>query len=188
MASPVRHQRVEQGTQQVTWWKDLVRDVPDFPSAGVVFRDITPLLADPVAFDAVVDALASAFVDKDVDKVLGVEARGFILASPVALRLGAGFVPMRKAGKLPWRVEAEEYELEYATERLEVHRDALSPGERVIVVDDVLATGGTAVAAVRLAERLGAQVVGLGFLVELCALGGRRHLPAQEAISLMEYE
>jgi adenine phosphoribosyltransferase len=110
------------------------------------------------------------------------------VASPVALRLGAGFVPMRKAGKLPWRVEAEEYQLEYAAERLEIHRDAVSPGERVIVVDDVLATGGTAVAAVNLAERLGAEVVGLGFLVELLSLGGRRHLSGREAVSLMEYE
>lgn len=184
MESPVRHQRPQQGA----WWKDLIRDVPDFPSVGVVFRDITPLLGDPTAFDAVVEALASAFVSKHVDKVVGVEARGFIVASPVALRLGAGFVPMRKAGKLPWRIEAEEYQLEYASERLEVHRDAVSPGERVIVVDDVLATGGTAVAAVRLAERLGAEVVGLGFLVELLSLGGRRHLSGWEAVSLMEYE
>lgn len=173
---------------QVGWWKDLIRDVPDFPSKGVVFRDITPLLADPTAFEAAVSALASAFADRDVDKVIGVEARGFIVASPVALRLEAGFVPMRKAGKLPWRVEAEDYQLEYGHERLEVHRDAVSPGERVLLVDDVLATGGTAAAAVRLAERLGAQVVGVGFLMELLSLGGRRHLPGREAVALMEYE
>jgi adenine phosphoribosyltransferase len=173
---------------QVGWWKDLIRDVPDFPARGVVYRDITPLLADPTAFEAAVDALASAFAERGVEKVIGVEARGFIVASPVALRLGAGFVPMRKAGKLPWRVEAEDYQLEYGHERLEVHHDAVSPGERVLLVDDVLATGGTAAAAVRLAERLGAQVVGVGFLVELLSLGGRRHLPGREAVALMEYE
>jgi adenine phosphoribosyltransferase len=173
---------------QVGWWKDLVRDVPDFPSKGVVFRDITPLLADAAAFEAVVEALASAFGDRHVDKVVGVEARGFILASPVALRLGAGLVPMRKAGKLPWQTDAEDYQLEYGQERLEVHRDGLSPGDRVLVVDDVLATGGTAAAAVRLAERPGAEVVGLGFLLELLSLGGRRHLQGRETVSLMEYE
>jgi adenine phosphoribosyltransferase len=172
---------------QAAWWMELIRDIPDFPTGGVVFRDITPLLADGAAFDAAVNALASAFACRGVDKVVGVEARGFILASPVALRLGAGFVPVRKAGKLPYHVESESYQLEYGSETLEIHRDGLSPGERVIVVDDVLATGGTAAAAVRLVERLEAEVVGLGFLVELRSLGGRVQLAGRETVSLMEY-
>src|SRR3954468_18220499 len=116
-----------------------VRDIPDFPSPGVVFKDITPLLADAAAFRATIDGIADAFADAGVDRVLGIEARGFILAAPVAYRFGAGFTPVRKAGKLPWQVEKEEYELEYGTDLLEIHRDAVEAGERVVVVDDVLA-------------------------------------------------
>src|SRR5215469_13806319 len=126
-----------------------------------MFKDITPLLADPPAFAAVVDALSTTF--GPVDKVAGIEARGFILAAPVAYRLGAGFVPVRKAGKLPWRVERQEYLLEYGTDSLEIHADALAAGDRALIVDDVLATGGTAAAAVALVERLGAHTVGAGF-------------------------
>ncbi len=165
----------------------LVRDIPDFPQPGVTFKDITPLLADPVAFRSAVDGIAGRFEDAGVDRVLGVEARGFILAAPIAYRFGAGFTPVRKAGKLPWEVEAEEYALEYGTDLLEIHRDAIAPGERVLVVDDVLATGGTAAATVRLVERLGGTVVGLGFALELGFLHGRSRLPDLDVASLVTY-
>jgi adenine phosphoribosyltransferase len=165
----------------------LVRDIPDFPKPGITFKDITPLLADPDAFRATVDGIADRFDGTAVDRVLGVEARGFILAAPIAYRFGAGFTPVRKAGKLPWQVEAEEYALEYGTDLLEIHRDALAPGERVLVVDDVLATGGTAAATVRLVERLGGEVVGLGFALELAFLDGRSRLPGRDVQSLVSY-
>src|SRR4051812_18826468 len=154
------------------WLKEHIRDIPDFPRAGVVFKDITPLLSDVDAFRFAVDAIADHFAGEPIDKVLGIEARGFIIAAPVAYRFGAGFVPVRKAGKLPWQVEKEEYVLEYGTDLLEIHQDAVAPGERVLIVDDVLATGGTASATLRLVERLGGQVVGLGFVIELAFLGG----------------
>ena len=156
------------------WLKEYIRDIPDFPRPGVVFKDITPLLADVKAFRFAVDALCEHFAARAVDKVLGVEARGFIIAAPVAYRFGAGFIPVRKAGKLPWQVEKEEYVLEYGTDLLEIHRDALSAGEQALIVDDVMATGGTASATARLVQRLGADVVGMGFIVELEFLGGRR--------------
>src|SRR5687768_12477788 len=166
---------------------DLVRDIPDFPRPGIVFKDITPLLADHAAFSSCIDAIAGHWDGQRVDRVLGVEARGFILAAPIAYRFGAGFTPVRKAGKLPWQVEAEEYALEYGTDLLEIHRDAVAPGERVLVVDDVLATGGTAAATVRLVERLGGEVVGLGFVLELAFLGGRSRLPGRNIVSLVSY-
>jgi adenine phosphoribosyltransferase len=169
------------------WLEDHIRDVPGFPRPGIVFRDITPLLADPAAFRTAVDAIVDAVGARRVDKVLGVEARGFILAAPVAYCLGAGFVPVRKAGKLPRPVAAEAYALEYGTDHLEIHDDALGPGERVLVVDDVLATGGTAAAAVALVERLGAEVAGVAFVIELDALGGRQRLPGREILSLLHY-
>jgi len=154
-----------------------VRDIADFPKPGVTFKDITPLLDDHTAFTAVVEALAAAGRDADgtvvVDKVVGMEARGFILAAPVALSLGVGFVPVRKPGKLPWQTRAVSYELEYAAETLEMHTDALAPGDRVLVVDDVLATGGTARATVQLVEQGGGLVHGLAFLLELSFLPGR---------------
>ncbi len=164
-----------------------IRDIADFPRPGVGFKDITPLLGDAALLRATVDALAAPLADAGVTKVLGVEARGFILATPVALALGAGFVPVRKAGKLPWVVETAEYALEYGTDVLEIHRDALTPGERVVIVDDVLATGGTAAATVRLAEALGAEVVGLSFLLELSFLGGRAAVPGCAVTSLLAY-
>src|SRR3977135_497915 len=148
-------------TADATWLKEYVRDIPDFPRPGVAFKDITPLLADVRAFSYCVDSLADHFAGRSVDKVLGIEARGFIIAAPVAYRFGAGFIPVRKAGKLPWRVEKQESGLEYGTDLLEIHRDALVPGERALIVDDVMATGGTASAAARLADRLGATVVGM---------------------------
>ena len=168
--------------------RSTIRDIPDFPKPGVTFKDITPMLNDPVAFASTVDALASAFITAKVDRVLGVEARGFIFAAPVAYRLGAGFVPVRKAGKLPWEIEREEYVLEYGTDLLEVHRDAVKPGERVLIVDDVLATGGTAAATARLVERIGGEVVGLGFVMDLAFLGGRAQIDGYDVVSLLTYE
>jgi adenine phosphoribosyltransferase len=171
-----------------SWLKDHIRDIPDFPKPGVVFKDITPLLSDVDAFRFAVDAVADHFAGSDVHKVLGVEARGFIIAAPVAYRFGAGFVPVRKTGKLPHEIEREEYELEYGTDLLEIHRNAVSPGENVLIVDDVLATGGTASATVRLAERLGATVLGLGFVIELAFLHGRDKLAGHDLVSLLVYE
>jgi adenine phosphoribosyltransferase len=171
-----------------TWFRGLVRDIPDFPEPGVLFRDITPLLADGEAFAAVVERLAEAFEDRGVDKVVGIEARGFVIAAPVAVRLDAGFVPVRKVGKLPWTVEAQEYELEYGTDRLEIHQDAIKAGERVVVVDDVIATGGTANATVHLVEHLGGAVLGLGFVIDLAFLGGMASLEGRETVALLTYE
>jgi adenine phosphoribosyltransferase len=170
------------------WLKDFVRDIPDYPRPGVSFKDITPLLGDVKAFRYSVDALADHFGGHDVDKVLGIEARGFIVAAPVAYRFGAGFVPVRKAGKLPWNVMSEEYVLEYGTDSLEVHSDALEPGDRVLLIDDVLATGGTAAAAARLVGRLGATTIGAGFLIELAFLHGRGKLSGYDAVSLITYD
>jgi adenine phosphoribosyltransferase len=171
-----------------SWLKDFVRDIPDYPRPGVTFKDITPLLADIKAFRYSVDALSDHFAGEKVDKVLGIEARGFIVAAPVAYRFGAGFVPVRKAGKLPWNVEAQEYVLEYGTDSLEIHRDALGPGDHALIIDDVLATGGTAAAATRLVERLGGITIGAGFLIELTFLGGRGKLGGYDAVSLISYE
>jgi len=165
----------------------FIRDIADFPRPGVVFKDITPLLADPVAFRDAVDGLAAPFASAGVDKVAGVEARGFLFAAPVAYRFGGGFVPVRKAGKLPWQIEQQEYELEYGTDLLEIHRDAVAPGERVLIVDDVLATGGTAAATARLIERLGATVVGFAFVIELEFLGGRAKIDGYDTVSLVTY-
>jgi adenine phosphoribosyltransferase len=152
----------------------LVRDVPDYPQTGVVFKDITPLLADGKAFAAVIEALAETY--GPVDKVAGIEARGFILAAPVACRIGAGFVPIRKQGKLPGVTFAQEYDLEYGTATIEVLTDAFAPDDRVLVIDDVLATGGTARASADLVQRAGAQVTGLAVLLELSFLNGRARL------------
>ena len=170
------------------WLKEHVRDIPDYPKPGVIFRDITPLLAAPDAFAATVDALAAPFAEEHIDKVLGIEARGFVFASPVAYRHAAGFVPVRKAGKLPWQIEREEYALEYGTDLLEIHKDAIAPGERALIVDDVLATGGTAAATGRLVERLGGVVVGFAFLIELGFLGGRSRLAGHDVRSLITYD
>jgi adenine phosphoribosyltransferase len=154
----------------------LIRDVPDFPKPGVVFKDITNLLVDAVAFDLVVTALVAPFLGR-VDKVAAIEARGFILGAPAAIALGAGLVPLRKPGKLPWETLSESYELEYGIDALEIHTDALAPGDRVLLVDDVIATGGTARAAAALVATAGAELVGLAALLELDHLGGRGRLP-----------
>src|SRR5579864_6032120 len=164
------------------WLKDHIRDVPDFPQVGVVFKDLTPLLAQPQAFASAVRAIAGPFEVAGITKVVGIEARGFILAAPVAVTLGAGFVPVRKKGKLPWRTEVASYDLEYGSDTLEIHDDAVTSGDRVLVVDDVIATGGTASATVELVRRLGGEVVGLGFLVELEFLGGRTRLVQRGAV------
>jgi adenine phosphoribosyltransferase len=156
--------------------RKLIRDIPDFPQPGVVFRDITPLLGDAEAFRTATELMVLPFPGP-ITKVIGIEARGFILAAPIALALGAGFVPVRKPGKLPWDTHAHSYELEYGSDTLEVHRDALTPDDRVLIVDDVLATGGTATATCLLvSEFFAATVVGVTFLLELPALGGRERL------------
>lgn len=165
----------------------LVRDVPDFPRAGVGFKDLTPVLADATAFAGVVDWMAECLSPMVPTKVAGVEARGFLFAAPLALRLGAGVVPVRKAGKLPWAVEGEAYSLEYGEDRLEVHRDAVEAGEVVALVDDVLATGGTARASAFLLERLGAKVAGILFALELAQLGGRKKLEGWDVDALVIY-
>ena len=167
--------------------KALVRDVPDFPQEGVLFKDITPLLADPLAFSTVIDLIVVHFGRGNVDKVVGIEARGFILASPVAYHFGAGFVPVRKVDKLPWETEAAEYELEYGTAILEIHRDAVAPGERVLIVDDVLATGGTSRATTELVERIGGKVVGISCLIELEFLHGRQKLEGHDMYTLLRF-
>ncbi|HXW79871.1 MAG TPA: adenine phosphoribosyltransferase [Acidimicrobiales bacterium] len=168
--------------------KDLIRDIPEFPKPGVTFKDITPLLADSAGLASCVEALAERFTGERVDKVLGVEARGFIVGGAVAYRLGAGFVPVRKQGKLPWEVYSDTYQLEYGTDTLEVHTDAIQPGERALILDDVLATGGTAAAARRLVERLGAETVGFGCVLELGFLGGRQKLEGLVVEALVSYE
>jgi adenine phosphoribosyltransferase len=175
-------------TTDIERLKSLIRDVPDFPQQGIVFKDITPLLADEIAFSTVIDLIVVHFGRGSVDKVVGIEARGFILASPVAYHFGAGFVPVRKAGKLPWETESAQYSLEYGTETLQIHRDALSPGERVLIVDDVLATGGTAKATASLVEGLGAKVVGIACLIELEFLKGRAQVEGFDFLSLITYE
>jgi adenine phosphoribosyltransferase len=169
------------------WLRSLVRDIPDWPERGVTFRDITPLLGNAEAFHQAVDELADRFADVDVDRVVGIEARGFILAAPIAYRLGSSFVPVRKAGKLPWAVVREEFQLEYGADKLEIHRDAIHPDERILVIDDVLATGGTAGATARLIEELGGVIVGLGVLIELAALGGRAALGDRRVEALATY-
>lgn len=166
---------------------DHIRDIPDWPREGVTFRDITPLLADARAFRFAVDSLAGHFEAQRIDRVLGVEARGFLFASPIAYRFGAGLVPVRKAGKLPWEIEREEYTLEYGVDLLEIHKDGVLPGERVLIVDDVLATGGTAAATARLVERLGGEVAGFGFVIEIEVLGGRAAIAEHDVLSLVTY-
>lgn len=158
------------------WPESLIRDVPDFPTPGIMFKDIAPLLDDANAFRWAADELADRFSDTPADRVVGVEARGFILGAAVAYRLGLGFVPVRKPGKLPYLTRSVDYELEYGTASLEAHTDAFSPGQRALIIDDVLATGGTAAATVELVNSGGAEVAGMGFLIELGFLSGREKM------------
>ena len=167
--------------------KSLIRTIPDVPSPGIMFRDITPLLADPAGLELAISSLASFCAAAKPHKVVGVEARGFIFAAPVAVRIGAGFVPVRKPGKLPWTVVSESYSLEYGTDTLEIHADAVGEGDSVVIVDDVLATGGTAAATIRLVEGLGAKVAGLVFLIELPALGGRNLIEGYAVSSVLSF-
>lgn len=166
---------------------ERVRDIPDFPKPGVTFKDITPLLGDPAAFSTMVDAIVVSFGRGSIDKVVGIEARGFIIAAPVAYHFNAGFVPLRKQGKLPYETMGEQYDLEYGSETLEIHTDAFAPNDRVLIVDDVLATGGTAEAACTLVERAGATVAGLAFFIELSFLDGAKRIAEYEHTSLLTY-
>lgn len=165
----------------------LIREIPDFPIPGILFRDITPLLKDAGGFKAMIDLFVDKYRDAKIDYVIGIEARGYMIGAPLAYALDAGFVPVRKPGKLPGTKHTEEYALEYGTNSLEIHDDAVSHGQRVLVVDDLLATGGTAAATRKLLERLGADVVSLAVLVELTALKGRDRLPNLDVISFVTY-
>ncbi|MEQ1886858.1 MAG: adenine phosphoribosyltransferase [Bryobacteraceae bacterium] len=167
--------------------KKLIREVPDFPKPGINFYDITTLLKDPTGLRAVIDGLSARYQNEKIDKVIGIEARGFIFAPAVAYALNAGFIPVRKPGKLPAATERVEYKLEYGTDSLEIHVDAISKGERVLIVDDVLATGGTARAVSDLVTGLGGEVAGLGFVIELDFLNGRDKLPGTSIQSLVRY-
>lgn len=168
--------------------EDLVRDIPDFPEKGVVFKDITPVLGDPQAFGQLISGMSEPFLDKGITKVAGIEARGFTLATPVADRIGAGFIPLRKPGKLPFQTVKEEYELEYGIDALEVHTDAVFEGEKVLLVDDVIATGGTARAAIQLLRHVGAEVVGLSLFIELVFLGGASKIDKVPINALIRYD
>jgi len=167
--------------------KRYVRDVPGYPQPGIIFRDITPLLADKAVFSEVVDLMSAGWKERKPDLVAAIEARGFIPGSAMAVRLGAGFIPIRKIGKLPWRTIGEAYQLEYGSDQLQMHSDAVEPGQRVLIVDDVLATGGTAAAAVRLVQKLGGDVIGVQVLIELSDLGGRGRLNGIEVKSEIIY-
>jgi len=168
--------------------KKLIREVPDFPKKGILFYDITTLLKDKLGFAMLIDALSEYYLDKEVDLVLGMEARGFIFGPALAYRLNAGFVPVRKPGKLPAATSQVSYDLEYGSNTLEVHKDAIEKGQRVIIVDDLLATGGTAEATAKLATQLGAEIAGLGFVVELDFLNGKDKLKPYDVFSLLHYD
>lgn len=167
--------------------KKFIRDVPDFPKPGILFRDITPFLETPEIFKKTVKHLAERYSKMKIDKVVGIEARGFIIASPVAIEINAGFVPVRKKGKLPYKTISVTYDLEYGTDTLQIHADAIKKGERVLIVDDVLATGGTAKAVCELVEKLGGSIAEIFMLIELSALGGRKKLDGYNLYSLVKY-
>ncbi len=167
--------------------RKLIRDVPDFPQKGIIFKDITPLLADKAIFKGVVEKVCSHWLERPPDVVTAIEARGFIPGGAVALGLSAGFVPIRKPGKLPWKTVSQDYQLEYGTDQLQIHEDAVRPGQTVLIVDDVLATGGTAAAATKLIRKLGGVVLGVHVLIELSFLGGRKQLEGIEVVSELVY-
>lgn len=168
--------------------KKHIRDIPDFPAEGILFRDITTLLANPDAFHTTIQTMLEPYLDAQIDKVVVIESRGFIFGAPIAYELGAGIVPVRKPGKLPGATISEDYALEYGTNTLQIHEDALKPGERVVIVDDLLATGGTVAATIKLMERLGAEIVGITVLAELLGLSGRELLGSHALHSLVRYE
>ena len=167
--------------------KTFIRDVPDFPKKGIIFKDITPLLKDKTGFKQAIDSLSAIFKNVRVDKVAAVESRGFVLGAPLAYKLGVGFILIRKKGKLPYKTVRQSYQLEYGTDILEVHKDAIKPGEKVLIIDDLLATGGTIVATTALLEKLGAKITGIGFLIELNFLNGRKKLKGYNVKSLIKY-
>lgn len=167
--------------------KAHIRDIPDFPQPGILFRDITPLLGEPAAFRAVLDTMEREARERDAAAIVGIESRGFVFGAPLAERLGLPFVPVRKPGKLPAKTVLQAYDLEYGTDRVEMHADAVEKGERVLIVDDVIATGGTALATARLVESLGGEVVGFGFIIELTFLPGRAKLAGYQVESLIRY-
>jgi len=167
--------------------KTLIRDVPDFPKKGVIFKDITPLLKDGEKFKESIDEISNRYLDKKIDIVVSIEARGFIIGSAIAYRLQAGIVLIRKKGKLPWYTHQATYELEYGTDTLEIHQDAIKPGEKVLIVDDLLATGGTVDAVINLVERLRGQIVEIAFLIELTFLKGREQIKGYPVFSLIKY-
>ncbi len=166
-------------------WMEKIRKVPDFPKKGILFYDVTPVLQDPVSFGNVLEAMAAPFERKKIQVVCSIESRGFIFGAALANDLGAGFVPVRKPGKLPWKTARQEYDLEYGKDALELHIDAVSPGQKVLIVDDLLATGGTAQAALNLLRKFNADVVGASFVIELTALGGRKRLDGIEVRTLL---
>ena len=168
--------------------RSLIRDVPDFPKPGIVFKDITTLTKDPEGFRAAVDAIATRYADANVDLIVGIESRGFVFGAAVAYKMGLGFIPARKPGKLPAPTVSAEYELEYGKDALEIHRDAIGEGQRILIVDDLLATGGTAAATASLVRTLGGEVVAIAFLIDLAFLGGRNKLAGYEVFSLIEYD
>ena len=167
--------------------KQHIRSVPDFPKAGILFYDITTLLRDPQGFAVAIEMLATPFRDQGIDAVVGIESRGFILGGAVAQRIGAGFIPVRKPGKLPAKAIKEVYDLEYGKDALEIHADAIAPGQKVLIVDDVLATGGTAAAAVQLVRKLGGELHGLAFLIELLFLNGKERVANERVFSVLQY-
>ena len=167
--------------------KQHIRHVPDFPKAGILFYDITTLLRDPAGFKTTIELLSTPFMDQGIDAVVGIESRGFILGAAVAERIGAGFIPIRKPGKLPAKAIKETYDLEYGKDALEIHEDAVATGQRILIVDDVLATGGTAAAAVQLVRKLGGELYGLTFLIELLFLNGRQKIEAENVYSVLKY-
>ncbi|MFQ5510319.1 MAG: adenine phosphoribosyltransferase [Candidatus Krumholzibacteriia bacterium] len=168
--------------------KSHIRDIPDFPKPGILFRDITPLLMNPDAFRSTIDLLRERYEGSRIDKIVAIESRGFLFAAPLSYSLGAAFVPLRKPGKLPYETVAESYLLEYGESTLEIHKDAVSPGDRVLLFDDLLATGGTAAASVALVNKLGGEVIEVGFVIELEGLGGRAKLDGTPVFSLIQYD
>lgn len=168
-------------------YKKFIRDIPDWPKKGIVFKDITPLLGDGKAFAALIDQIAGHYEGKGIDRVAGIEARGFLMAAPLALKLGAGVIPIRKKGKLPYKTHRAEYALEYGTDSLEIHQDAAKKGEKILLIDDLIATGGTAKAACELIENTGAEIAGVCFAIELAFLKGRDKLGGRGIVSLITY-